>query len=135
MLFRSSEHSTTTFLVPRSVLNVLLFFSFGIVGKYLEEFAVGMLCSLIYVYAQSLPPEHPFVQRLHRLSLWFWGLGILLWTFCAMWNFQSGPATPAWPFLDPLMSSFRWLNEMFLAVAPVVRLGFATCHSCRRQPQ
>ena len=112
-----SEHSTATFLVPRSVLNVLLFFSFGIVGKYLEEFAVGMLCSLIYVYAQSLPPEHPFVQRLHRLSLWFWGIGILLWTFCAMWNFQSGPATPAWPFLDPLMPSFRWLNEMFLAVA------------------
>ncbi len=112
-----SEHPTITYLVPRSVLNIVLFFSFGIIGKYLEEFAVGMLCSLIYVYAQSLSAEHPFVQRLRRLSLWFWGGGILLLTFCAMWNFQAGRTTPAWPFLDPLTPYFTWLNEMVLAVA------------------
>lgn len=119
--FYFSGNPTATFLVPRSVLNVVLFFSFGIIGKYTEEFAVGMLGALIYVYAQSLPPEHPFVRRLRQLSLWFWGLGILILVFGAMWNFQSNPATPAWPFLNPLMPYFLWLNEMLLAI------GYCLC--------
>lgn len=112
-----SEHAATILFVPRSALNIFLFFSFGIVGKYLEEFAVGMLCSLIYVYTQSLPTEHRFIQNLRRASLWLWGTGILILTFCAMWNFQSFRDTPAWPFLDPIMPYFNWLNEMFLAIA------------------
>lgn len=112
-----TEHPTDTLLIPRSFLNVLLFFSFGIVGKYLEEFAVGMFCSLLYVYAQTLTPEHSFVQRLRRLSPWFWGAGVLIWLFCAMWNFQANPATPAWSFLDPLMPYFTWLDEMGFTIA------------------
>lgn len=112
-----SAHPTATVLVPRSILNIVLFFSFGIIGKYTEEFAVGMLGALIYVYAQSLPPTHPFVQKLHQVSLWLWGTGILLLVFCAMWNFQSNPQTPAWPFLNPLVPYFTWLSDMSLAIA------------------
>src|SRR5260370_12345894 len=41
-----------TFLVPRSILNVILFFSFGITGKYTEDFAIGMLISIYYIYSQ-----------------------------------------------------------------------------------
>ncbi|MGH2507534.1 MAG: acyltransferase family protein [Ktedonobacteraceae bacterium] len=110
-----------TFLVPRPALNVVLFFTFGIIGKYTEEFAVGMLGALIYVYAQSLPPEHRFVRKLHQRSLWLWGGGILILAFSAMWNFQSFPATPAWPFLNPIMPYFSWLSEMLLAV------GYSMC--------
>lgn len=116
-----AENPTATFLVPRSVLNIVLFFSFGIVGKYTEEFAVGMLGALIYVYAQNLPSEHSFVQKLHQASLWLWGTGILILVFGAIWNFQSNPATPAWPFLDPIMPYFTWLNEMLLAI------GYSMC--------
>ena len=43
------QHPTQTFLVPRPVLNVLLFFVYGDAGKYLEDFAVGMLVSICYV--------------------------------------------------------------------------------------
>jgi peptidoglycan/LPS O-acetylase OafA/YrhL len=114
-----SENPTMTILVPRSVLNVVLFFTFGIIGKYIEEFAVGMLASLCYIYAQSLPAEHPFVYTLRRFSLWLWRVGIVILVFGAMWNFQS--TEPAWPFLNPLMPYFEWLNEFVLA------LGFSIC--------
>lgn len=106
---------TKTVLVPRSVLNVVLFFAYGQSGKYLEDFAVGMLASLCYIYAQSLPPEHRFTRTLRRLSLWSWGAGILILVFSAMWHYQSYPHISPWPFLNPLMTYYTWLSEMVLA--------------------
>jgi peptidoglycan/LPS O-acetylase OafA/YrhL len=113
------ENPTVTFLVPRPVLNVVLFFSFGFIGKYIEAFATGMLASLYYIYAQSLPAGHPFVGTLRQLSLWLWRAGIVILVFSAMWHFQS--IAPAWPFLNPLMPVFEALNILVLA------LGFCLC--------
>lgn len=104
---------TATVLLPRPVLNVVLFFAFGQTGKYTEDFAVGMLASLCYIYARNQLPDHAFPRVLRRLSLWLWGAGILILTFSAMWHFQS--TEPAWPFLNPLMPYFNWLSEMVLA--------------------
>lgn len=117
------ENRTATLLVPRPVLNVLLFFTFGQTGKYTEDFAVGMLGALIYISAQGLSPEHAFVRRLRRWSLWLWGLGIVILVFSALWHYQAPatPATPAWPFLDPIMSEYNWLSEMLLA------FGYGMC--------
>lgn len=112
---------TRTFLVPRSVLNVILFFAFGIIGKLTEDFAVGMLASLCYIYAQSLPTEHRFVRGMRRWSFWLWGVGLLILVFSALWHFQSDPTTPAWPFLNPLMPYYNGLNEVVLA------LGYSLC--------
>src|SRR6266487_6454074 len=50
--FYYQAHPTATFLVPRKYLNIVLFFTFGITGKYTEDFAVGMVVSLCYIYAQ-----------------------------------------------------------------------------------
>jgi peptidoglycan/LPS O-acetylase OafA/YrhL len=115
------SHGQTTILVPRPVLNVFLFFLFGITGKYTEDFAVGMLAALIYVYAQRLTPDHPFVRRLGRSSTWLWGSGMLILVFSAMWHFQANGPTPAWPFLNPIMPYFSWLSEMLLAI------GYGMC--------
>ncbi|HLI71148.1 MAG TPA: acyltransferase [Ktedonobacteraceae bacterium] len=111
--FYFQQHPAATFLVPRPALNVVLFFTFGQTGKYTEDFAVGMLASLCYIYAQNQSPDHPFAYTLRRLSLWLWGAGILILVFSAMWHFQS--VKPAWPFLNPLMPYFSWLSEMVLA--------------------
>src|ERR1700738_267255 len=69
---------TKTVLVPRSVLNVILFFSFGITGKYTEDFAVGMFISLCYIYAQHPSTNRKFAETWKRYSLWLWGIGILI---------------------------------------------------------
>lgn len=115
------DNPTATFLVPRPVMNILLFFTFGQTGKYTEDFAVGMLGALIYTYAQSLSPEHPFVFKLRRASLWLWGVGILILVFSAIWHFQGNAPTPGWPVLAPIMPYFSWLSEMLLAI------GYGMC--------
>ncbi|MBV9229291.1 MAG: acyltransferase, partial [Chloroflexi bacterium] len=46
------QHPSETFLVPRPILNGILVFTYGVSGKYLEDFAVGMLLSLCFVYTQ-----------------------------------------------------------------------------------
>ena len=108
-------HPTKTVLVPRSLLNVILFFSFGITGKYTEDFAVGMFISLCYIYAQHPSTNRKFAETWQRLSLWLWGAGIVVLTFGAMWHFND--AMHGWPFLNGLLPYFDWINEMILAFA------------------
>lgn len=108
------DNPAVTVLVPRSFLNRGQFFAFGITGKYVEDFAVGMLASLCYIYAQSRPAEQRFVRGLRRLSPWLWGVGLLILVFSAMWHFNSDKIG-SWPFLNPLTPYYDWLSEMVLA--------------------
>ena len=113
------NHPSETFLVPRSILNVILFFSFGITGKYTEDFAVGMLISLYYIYSQHPSTDSNFARRWQRLSPWLWGSGMLVLVFGAMWHFNH--EMHGWPFLNDLLPVYDWLNEMLLS------FGFGAC--------
>jgi peptidoglycan/LPS O-acetylase OafA/YrhL len=115
------NNPSQTFLVPRSELNVLLFFLFGITGKYTEDFAVGMFISLCYIYAQHSTAGGKFARRWQRLSPWMWAGGILLVVFDAMWHFKDSYVATSWPFLTSIMPEFDWINEMVLAI------GFGAC--------
>jgi peptidoglycan/LPS O-acetylase OafA/YrhL len=111
---------SATILVPRSVLNVILFFTFGITGKYTEEFAVGMFVSLCFIYAQHPSTDKKFAQTWQRLSPWLWGGGIIILVFSAMWHFNAN-FPGGWPFLNGLLPYFNWISEMILAI------GYASC--------
>jgi peptidoglycan/LPS O-acetylase OafA/YrhL len=106
---------TKTVLVPRSLLNVILFFSYGITGKYTEDFAVGMFISLCYIYAQHPSTNKRFAEMWQKLSLWLWGAGIVVLTFGAMWHFNH--EMHGWPFLNGLLLAYDWINEMILSFA------------------
>lgn len=122
------RHPDATILVPRPVLNVFLFFAFGIQGKYLEVFACGMAVCACYTLAQHPEYGSPFKERLRRLSNLLCGIGLLV-LFCqALWHAQAtGPrdgsmaSFAAFPLLNPLTPYFPWLGE------PLVGLGFAIC--------
>ena len=118
--FYFQDHPSATFLVPRKYLNIVLFFTFGITGKYTEDFAVGMFVSLCYIYAQHPSTDKKFAQTWERLSMWLWRGGIIILVFIAMWHFNAN-STGGWPFLNGLMPYFNWLSEMVLA------FGYAAC--------
>jgi len=115
-----TSHQAATVLVPRPVLNVVIFFLYGASGKYLEDFAIGMLVSLCYVYAQHRLYGVRLNQLLRRLSPWFWGVGILMLLFTAVWHLDLW-YTHSVPWLDGIVPAFGWLSEGCIAS------GFGLC--------
>ena len=112
-------HPAETFLVPRPVMDGILFFVHGMYGKFLEDFAIGMLICLLFIYSQHAPAESAFKRYTSRLSPWLWAAGILLLVFMAMWRFSTRHA--GLPFLQPLTPSYYWLGELGFS------LGFGLC--------
>src|SRR6266702_4719673 len=86
--FYLAQYPSQMFLIPRRVLDIVMFFLFGVWGKSIEVFVVGMLISLCYIYAKQAAPDSKFVTRAQRLSLWLWGGGILVLVFASMWHFN-----------------------------------------------
>jgi peptidoglycan/LPS O-acetylase OafA/YrhL len=113
-------HPTQTFLVSRGVLNTLLFFAYGVEGKFLEDFAVGMLLCTLYIYARQASPDHALSKAIGRVSWSIWGLGILVLFFDAMWHFNSWFHTGL-RFLDPIAQSFARWGELSLSI------GYGLC--------
>jgi peptidoglycan/LPS O-acetylase OafA/YrhL len=122
------RNPTWTFLVPRQVLNFVLFFTFGIQGKYLEVFALGMTVSLCYTYAQHVQIGAAFKALLQRWSMWIWRVGFLLLICLTPWqlvatdyrNLRMNPFT-GFTFLHPLIPYYAWLGE------PLAGVGYALC--------
>jgi peptidoglycan/LPS O-acetylase OafA/YrhL len=115
------QHPTQTVLVPRSVLHVFLFFLYGDSGKYLEDFAIGMLACLCFILATTTVPEgkpNPFAnvrKRLETLSPWLWDVGALGLIIMALWHYNL------WypgilPFFNPLTPYFNYIDEACLAI-------------------
>jgi peptidoglycan/LPS O-acetylase OafA/YrhL len=108
-------HPTATFLVPRGVLNVVLFFTYGSSGKYLEDFAVGMLAGLVYTLWRDPATGAKVGQILRRLSPWLCAGGIALLLFMAMQHY-SLTYQYTWPVAPGLFQLPGWLHELGFAL-------------------
>ncbi len=102
-------------LLPTFLHNLALFFFYGSSGKFLEDFAAGMLLCVFHVLSQHVH-EHRLIAFLQRYGWWFWGLGILELFYTATWS-----ALPGGTFLASFIGPHNWLSEIVLA------LGFALC--------
>ncbi len=117
-IYFMDQHPSETVLVPRSLLNGILFFTYGVSGKYFEDFGVGMLLSLCYVYAQhpSIPPH--IRTTLQKLSPWLWIAGLLCLLVMILWDYnQYYPHT--WPLFDNLLL-FQYsylINELCISLS------------------
>ncbi len=106
-------HPTALFGVPRPVLEGILFFIYGYEGKYLEDFAIGMLVSGCFVFC--LAPSGSGLKRwLDRLSSWIWWCGVCLLVAMAMSIF-SITNDYVWPIL----------NSLFVALSSFGAFGFS----------
>jgi peptidoglycan/LPS O-acetylase OafA/YrhL len=117
-----NEHPNDTFLVPRPVLNVILFFLYGYDGKFLEDFTVGMLVSSCFILVQRHSPENTLSwlgDKFRRYSYWIFGAGIVVLIFMTLWN--GNERYHAIAFFEPLLESYGWLSEFGLS------LGYGLC--------
>jgi peptidoglycan/LPS O-acetylase OafA/YrhL len=131
------QHPTQTFLIPRPALNVILFFVYDYSGKCLEDFAVGMLISICYILVTSRelrrgrliapsdgsasPANNDMLKvRLYRLSSWFFGSGLLLLLFMALWHYNMWYPNSV-PVLNPVTFWYNIVSEFLMAS------GFGLC--------
>ncbi|MGI9062022.1 MAG: acyltransferase family protein [Ktedonobacteraceae bacterium] len=121
-----ATYPARSFLVPRSVLNTVLFFTYGTSGKYLEDFAIGMGISVCYVYTQNHAADHACNIMMRRLSHWLWQIGIIVLVFLALWHFDN-IAYNTWPFLNKLARSGYWLNYFDWLSELCLAIGFGLC--------
>ncbi len=107
------QHPSATFLVSRPVLDVILFFTFGQGGKYLEDFGVGMLLSLFYIYVQHRSVSPTIQQTLRKLSPVFLGVGLFLLFAMILWSFNQRYFN-AWPLFNNqiFFNNYIWLEQL-----------------------
>jgi peptidoglycan/LPS O-acetylase OafA/YrhL len=90
-------------------LTVARFLFFGMQGKFGEDFALGMLVSLCFTYAQH-PEYGQFLQHCLKKITPFLGLSaVTVLTLCALWNFRASYPVAQLNFLLPLIPYTSWL--------------------------
>ncbi len=117
-----SQHPSATFLVPRSVLNIFLIFTYGQSGKYLEDFGVGMLLALFYVYAQHPSISSRVRETLQNWSPWLMIAGLLCLFAMILWSYNQRFVN-VWPFF----SSPIFLQSNYLVGELSISLFFGLC--------
>jgi peptidoglycan/LPS O-acetylase OafA/YrhL len=102
-----TSHPTATILLPRRVLDGILFFTYGHRGKYLEDFASGMLAGLCYTVMLDPANSHA-LRRMRRLSPWLWRVAVLaLLALCMQLVPNLFPASRA---------VFTWWGELIFSL-------------------
>jgi peptidoglycan/LPS O-acetylase OafA/YrhL len=120
-----TQHPDETFHLPRRVIQVWLFFFYGVPssglhGKFLEDFAVGMLISTLYIFSYSRSSESRFVLTMRRLSPPLFALGILWLLVMFMWKYdQKFPHS--WPIFDNYFPLLDHVGELGYS------LGYGLC--------
>jgi peptidoglycan/LPS O-acetylase OafA/YrhL len=102
-------HPDETFLIPRPVLNVVLFVVYGDQSKFLEDFAVGMLIAVGYVHVMNSPRKVVYLLKARRILLWFLLLCLVLFVYEVL-------PDSALPFIPSLYQDTPWMNEFAFAL-------------------
>lgn len=120
-----TQHPTQTFHLPRIVINIFLFFFYGVPsaglhGKFLEDFGIGMLVSTLYIFWSKQSSDSKFRLTALRLSPWLFAAGLLWLYVMFMWKYdQKFPRT--WPLFDNYFPLLDHVSELGYSI------GFGFC--------
>jgi peptidoglycan/LPS O-acetylase OafA/YrhL len=116
--------------IPPIITHIYLVLSYGTIekaglhGKFLENFAVGMWVSSLYIYVQALPKQHKqnTERRLQKLSPLLFVIGLLVLLSMFLWKYDMHPK------LATDLNIFRALNDNFAYVSELgYGLGYGIC--------
>jgi peptidoglycan/LPS O-acetylase OafA/YrhL len=103
------SHPNQTFLIPRPLLNVVLFVIYGDRSKSLEDFAVGMLIAVGYLSVMNSPRKDHYALMMRRL------LTVLLIPCSMLFVYALVPGYP-WTFVPRMFQAFPWMIEFTIAL-------------------
>jgi peptidoglycan/LPS O-acetylase OafA/YrhL len=98
-----TTHPSATILAPRRALDVVLFVAYGDRGKYLEDFACGMLAGLGYVVAVH-PANRHALRGLRVVSPWLGCSAVLAYLLLA--THLAARALP------PVAALLAWCSDL-----------------------
>ncbi len=120
-----TQNPNNTLNIPHKIVNAGLFLFYGIPtaglhGKFIEDFAVGMLISTLYILARSGDALSAFTNILRRFSPLIFASGILWLLVMATWKYnQNNPHT--WPLFDHLHDLYTTTGELSFGI------GYGLC--------
>jgi peptidoglycan/LPS O-acetylase OafA/YrhL len=120
-----TDHPSETFHMSPIVLKIFLFFCYGIPtaglhGKFLEDFAVGMIVSSAYLLIRAYPEQSRPSVLLSKLSPWIFLVGLSWLYFMAFWKYDDR-VEHTWPVLDRLLPYYPPMSEFGYSV------GYGLC--------
>ncbi len=118
-------HPPHTFNIPHKIVRAGLFFFYGVQdkglhGKFIEDFAVGMLISTLYILACSGPSISAFTNIVRRLSPVLFATGILGLVVMGIWKYNHDNAH-TWPLFDGLNALYNTVGELGFGI------GYGLC--------
>lgn len=90
---------------------------FGQGGKYLQDFAIGMLAGSLYTYARNHERREKVCQKIQP---WLWYVGLALLLFMALWHENAAHSNGS-TWLDALKGAYPLCGEVGFAS------GFGLC--------
>lgn len=117
-----TAHPAVNFGLPHIVLRVLVALLYGcggpgIHGKFLEDFAIGMLAALCYTMARNGALQEKWDALLRRFSPWLLVCSVLLYIVMALWNSHLLVSPSNIPFIRFLYGdAYNTFHELGLAL-------------------
>jgi peptidoglycan/LPS O-acetylase OafA/YrhL len=127
--------SKLDFLIPHRIAQLLEPYIYGDNGKYFEVFAVGMLLSVLYTYAQCAITADYWQRILRRFSSLLLIGGLLVLYFLSIIHFYLANVdvsrhvnfTHTYTFLDPYMGRIVHYWQLYQALAYAISYGLCMC--------
>lgn len=110
-----TAHPGATVLVPRSFLDKLLFVIYGDNGKFFEDFAVGMLIAVCYIFITNSPQREHYLCVMQRLAPLLFGASLVIYSFAAMRTYTA-QFNYTWSFAPRLFAIYPWTTELIYAL-------------------
>lgn len=96
----ASKTAVSPFLLPPSFAAAIKPYIVGTDGKYFEDFGIGMLIAVAYVYSQNTAPNSWWNKGICRISPLLFIAAIAILFFTALWHFYTWYPYNALHFLD-----------------------------------
>ncbi len=89
-----------SFLIPPSFTSIIRLYIFGTDGKYFEDFGIGMLICVAYVYSRNTAPDTKWNKGMRQISPLLFITGVFILSLTDVWHFYTWYFGHALHFLD-----------------------------------